>query len=97
MLFFLVFRSHQYAPKVTGEPAAQAESVYAEMTVSADMWAEITGSDSDDWPLTVDSGVLSCEGTPERPYLFFASLDRETIWPLNGRSRDLGMMRNYSQ
>ena len=65
------------------ETTHRTESVYAEMEVSALRWSD------GDWPFTVDSGILSCEGSRARPYLFFATLDRETIWPLNGRAREL--------
>ncbi len=58
-------------------------SVYAEIEVSALNWSD------GDWPFTLDSGILSCEGSGAQPYLFFATLDRETIWPLNGLAREL--------
>ena len=66
----------------TGEAPRESEpaevpatrDVYAEMRVSAATWTD------GQWPLTVDSVVLVCEGSAEDPSLYVRSPDANGLY-----------------
>ena len=74
---------HDRQPPNTEEPQP---SVYAETRLLASAWTD------GDWPLTADSGILSCEGTPAQPYVFFTTPDG-IMWPMNRLARALAGVR----